>query len=66
MKILIKIGIGASVALNLFIIGVTSYVWLNAEKRFNENRKWLRDEIRGEVYRQIKIALPDTTGTVKK
>ena len=66
MKILIKIGIGASVALNLFIIGVTSYVWLNSEKRFNENRKWLRDEIKGEVYRQIKIALPDTTGTVKK
>ena len=66
MKILIKIGIGASVALNLFIIGLTSYVWLNAEKRFNENRKWLRDEIKGEVYRQIKIALPDTTGTVKK
>ena len=66
MKILIKIGIGASVALNLFIIGVTSYVWLNAEKRFNENREWLRGEIKGEVYRQIKIALPDTTGTVKK
>ena len=66
MKILIKIGIGASVALNVFIIVLTSYVWLNAEKRFNENRKWLRDEIKGEVYRQIKIALPDTTGTVKK
>ena len=66
MKILIKIGIGASVALNLFIIGVTSYVWLNAEKRFNESRKWLKDEIKGEVYRQIKIALPDTAGTVKK
>ena len=66
MKILIKIGIGASVALNVFIIVLTSYVWLNSEKRFNENRKWLKDEIKGEVYRQIKIALPDTTGTVKK
>ena len=32
-EILIKIGIGASVALNLFIIGVTSYVWLNARKK---------------------------------
>ena len=32
MKILIKIGIGASVALNVFIIVLTSYVWLNAEK----------------------------------
>tara|TARA_B100000214_G_scaffold19289_1_gene12923 strand:- start:454 stop:654 length:201 start_codon:yes stop_codon:yes gene_type:complete len=66
MKILIKIGIGASVALNLFIIGLTSYVWLNSEKRFNENREWLRGEIQDEVYRQIKIALPDTTGTVKR
>ena len=66
MKILIKIGIGASVALNLFIIGLTSYVWLNAEKKFNENREWLRGEIQDEVYRQIKIALPDTTGTVKR
>ena len=66
MKILIKIGIGASVALNVFIIVLTSYVWLNAEKRFNENREWLRGEIKDEVYRQIKIALPDTTGTVKR
>jgi len=66
MKILIKIGIGASVALNVFIIVLTSYVWLNAEKRFNENREWLKGEIKDEVYRQIKIALPDTTGTVKK
>ena len=66
MKILIKIGIGASVALNVFIISLTSYVWLNAEKRFNENREWLKGEIKDEVYRQIKIALPDTTGTVKK
>ena len=66
MKILIKIGIGASVALNLFIIGLTSYVWLNSEKKFNENREWLRGEIKDEVYRQIKIALPDTTGTVKR
>ena len=66
MKILIKIGIGTSVALNVFIIVLTSYVWLNAEKRFNENREWLKGEIKDEVYRQIKIALPDTTGTVKK
>ena len=66
MKILIKIGIGASVALNVFIIVLTSYVWLNAEKRFNENREWLKGEIKDEVYRQIKIALPDTTGSVKK
>ena len=53
MKILIKIGIGASVALNVFIIVLTSYVWLNAEKRFNENRKWLKETIEEEVYKHI-------------
>ena len=55
MKILIKIGIGASVALNVFIIVLTSYVWLNSEKRFNENRKWLRETIEEEVIKQIKL-----------
>ena len=66
MKILIKIGIGASVALNVFIIVLTSYVWLNAEKRFNENRKWLRETIEEEVIKQIKFMMPSSTGTVVK
>ena len=64
MKILIKIGIGASVALNVFIIVLTSYVWLNAEKRFNENRKWLRETIEEEVYKQIKFVMPKQSGGV--
>ena len=64
MKILIKIGIGASVALNVFIIVLTSYVWLNAEKRFNENRKWLRETIEKEVYDQIKFVMPKESGGV--
>ena len=66
MKILIKIGIGASVALNLFIIGLTSYVWLNAEKRFNENRKWLKETIEEEVYKQIKFVMPKESGDVMR
>ena len=64
MKILIKIGIGASVALNVFIIVLTSYVWLNAEKRFNENRKWLKETIEEEVYKQIKFVMPKKSGGV--
>ena len=36
MKIFIKIGIGVSLLLNGLVIGATSYVWLNSEKRFNE------------------------------
>ena len=66
MKILIKIGIGASVALNVFIIVLTSYVWLNSEKRFNENRKWLRETIEEEVYKQIKFVMPKQSGGVVK
>ena len=66
MKILIKIGIGASVALNVFIIVLTSYVWLNAEKRFNENRKWLRETIEEEEYKQIKFVMPKQSGGVVK
>jgi len=66
MKILIKIGIGASVALNVFIIVLTSYVWLNSEKRFNENRKWLRETIEEEVYKQIKFMMPKQSGGVIK
>ena len=64
MKILIKIGIGASVALNVFIIALTSYVWLNAEKRFNENREWLKGEIKDEVVRQIRKSMPTESGGV--
>ena len=64
MKILIKIGIGTSVALNVFIIVLTSYVWLNAEKRFNENRKWLKETIEKEVYDQIKFVMPKKSGGV--
>ena len=66
MKILIKIGIGASVALNVFIIVLTSYVWLNSEKRFNENRKWLRETIEEEVIKQIKFMMPEQSGGVIK
>ena len=66
MKILIKIGIGASVALNVFIIILTSYVWLNSEKRFNENRKWLRETIEEEVIKQIKFMMPKQSGGVIK
>ena len=66
MKILIKIGIGASVALNVFIIALTSYVWLNAEKRFNENRKWLKETIEEEVYKQIKFVMPKESGDVMR
>ena len=66
MKILIKIGIGTSIALNVFIIVLTSYVWLNAEKRFNENRKFIKDTIVEEVYKQMTVVMPKQSGGVIK
>ena len=65
-SLLIKIGVGVSLSVNLFVFTVAMYGLYTREARVEENRKWLKDEIKGEVYRQIKIALPDTTGTVKR
>jgi hypothetical protein len=66
MKIFIKIGIGVSLLLNGLVIVATSYVWLNAEKRFNENRKFIKDTIVEEVYKQIKVVMPKQSGGVIK
>ena len=41
-------------------------MWLNAEKRFNENRKFIKDTIVEEVYKQIKVVMPKQSGGVIK
>ena len=64
MKIFIKIGIGVSLLLNGLVIGSTSYVWLNAEKRFNENREWLKGQIKTQVEKQIRESMPIESGGV--
>ena len=64
MKIFIKIGIGVSLLLNGLVIVSTSYVWLNAEKRFNENREWLKGQIKTQVEKQIRESMPTESGGV--
>ena len=64
MKIFIKIGIGVSLLLNGLVIGATSYVWLNSEKRFNENREWLKGQIKTQVEKQIRESMPIESGGV--
>ena len=64
MKLLIKIGVGVSVALNLFVFTVSMYGLMTQEKRVDENRKWLKETIEKEVYDQIKFVMPKKSGGV--
>ena len=66
MKILIKIGIGVSVALNLFVFTVAMYGLYTREARVEENRKWLKETIEEEVYKQIEFVMPKKSGDVMR
>ena len=66
MKILIKIGIGVSVALKLFVFTVAMYGLITREERVEENRKWLKETIEKEVYDQIKFVMPKKSGDVMR
>ena len=65
-SLLIKIGIGASVALNLFVFTVSIYGLLTQDKRIEENRKWLKETIEEEVYKQIEFVMPKQSGDVMR
>ena len=65
-SLLIKIGVGVSVALNLFVFTVSMYGLLTQDKRIEENRKWLKETIEEEGIKQIKFMMPSSTGTVVK
>ena len=49
-SLFIKIGVGVSVALNLFVFTVAMYGLITREERVEENRKWLKETIEKEVY----------------
>ena len=66
MKILIRIGIGVSIALNVFVFVVAAYGLLTKDKRFSENRSYIDKVIASEVIKQIKFMMPSSTGTVVK
>ena len=63
-SLLFKIGVGVSVALNLFVFTVSMYGLLTQDKRIDENRKWLKETIEEEVYKQIKFVMPKESGGV--
>ena len=66
MKILIKIGIGVSLGVNLFIFSALLYNLKMYDKRVDENRKFIKDTIIEEVYKQIKFVMPKESGGVIK
>ena len=64
MKLLIKIGVGVSVATNLFFISIASYTYLTQDTRVKENREFMKKVIEDEVYEQIKFVMPKESGGV--
>ena len=63
-SLLLNIGVGVSVALNLFVFSVAMYGLYTREARVEENRKWLKETIEKEVYDQIKFVMPKESGCV--
>ena len=65
-SLLIKIGIGVSLGVNLFIFSALLYNLKMYDKRVDENRKFIKDTIIEEVYKQIKFVMPKQSGGVLK
>ena len=64
MKILIKIGVGISLGVNLFVFSALLYNLKMYDKRVETNRTWLKGEIKDEVVRQIRESMPNESGGV--
>ena len=64
MKLFIKIGIGVSVATNIFFISLASYTHLTRDVRVKENREYIKNVIEKQVYQSIQLTMPPVTGKV--
>ena len=63
-SLLIKIGVGVSVTLNLFVFSVAMYGLITREARVEENRKWMTEQISKQVHLSVILMMPPTTGKV--
>ena len=61
-SLLFKIGVGVSVALNLFVFTVAMYGLYTREARVEDNRKWLKETIEKDVYYKINFVMPKESG----
>lgn len=64
MNLVSKIAIGASALANIFVIILLAYTQLTYDKKVEDNRKWLKGEIKDEVVRQIRESMPNESGGV--
>ena len=64
MNLISKIGIGASALANIFVIILLAYTQLTYDKKVEDNRTWLKGEIKDEVVRQIRESMPNESGGV--
>ena len=63
-SLLFKIGVGISLSVNLFVFSALLYNFKMYDKRVDENRKFIKDTIIEEVYKQIKFVMPKESGGV--
>ena len=63
-SLLFKIAIGASALANIVVIILLAYTHLTYDKKVEDNRKWLKGEIKDEVVRQIRESMPNESGGV--
>ncbi len=57
-SLLIKIGVGISLGVNLFVFSVAMYGLYTREARVEENRKWLSEQINQKVHESILLMMP--------
>ena len=65
-SLVIKIGVGISLGVNLFVFSALLYNLKMYDKRVDENRKFIKDNIIEDVYKQIKFVMPKESGGVIK
>ena len=63
-SLLIKIGVGVSLGVILFVFSSLLYNLKMYDKRVETNRIWLKGEIKDEVVRQIRKSMPNESGGV--
>ena len=63
-SLLFKIGLGISLGVNLFVFSALLYNLKMYDKRVDKNRKFIKDTIIEEVYKQIKFVIPKESGGV--
>ena len=63
-SLLFKIGVGISLGVNLFVFSALLYNLKMYDKRVDENRKFIKETIIEEVYKQIKFVMPKESGGV--